>query len=70
MGETKKQQGRQDMQHGHQDQQLKKGQNSKDPQNKHAQDNPQNQDVNDTKQGQQRQGIGTPHNKEEKQTTW
>ena len=70
MSETKNQQSRQDNQHSHQNEPPKKGQNPNDPQNKHAQDNPQNQDVNDTKQGQKRQGIGTPHNKEERQTTW
>jgi hypothetical protein len=68
MSETKNQQSRQDMQHGHQNETPKKGQNPNDPQNKHAQhDNPQKQGVNDSKEGQQRQGIGTPHDQNEKQ---
>jgi len=64
-----KDQSRQDMQHGHQNEPPKKGQNPNDPQNKHMQDNPRKQGVNDSKEGQQRQGIGTPRDKEEKQTT-
>jgi len=69
MSATKNQQSRQDNQHGHQNQEPKKGQNPNDPQNKHAQqDNPQKQGHNDSKEGQQRQGIGTPHDKEGKPT--
>jgi hypothetical protein len=64
MSQTKSQQSRQDMQHGHQNEPPKKGQNPNDPQNRHAQDNPQKQGVNDSKEGEQRQGIGTPHDKE------
>jgi hypothetical protein len=55
------------MQHGHQSQEPKEGQNSNDRQNKHAHDNPQKQSVNDSKEGQQRQGIGTPHDKSPRQ---
>ena len=70
MSETKNQQNRQDNQHGHQNQEPKKGQNPNDPQNKHAQqDNPQKQGQNDSKEAQQRQGIGTPHDKEGKRGT-
>ena len=72
MSETHNQQSKQQNQHGHQNQEPKKGQNPNDPQNKQAV-NPQKLGVNDTKEGQQRQGVGTPHNsphnKEEKQTT-
>jgi hypothetical protein len=71
MSETMNQQSRQDTQHGHQNEPPKKGQNPNDPQNRHAQhgqDNPQKQGVNDSKEGQQRQGIGTPHDKEGKPT--
>ena len=67
MSQTKNQQSRQDMQHGHQNAIPKKGQNPNDPQNKHMHDNPQKQGVNDFKEGQQRHGIGTPHDKEERQ---
>jgi len=59
MNHTKNQQSRQDLQHGHQ--------NQNDPQNK--QDSPQKHGVNDSKEGQQRQGIGTPHDKNDKQPT-
>jgi hypothetical protein len=65
MSQTKNQQSRQDTQHGHQNQEPKKGQSPNDPQNK--QDNPPKQGVNDSKEGQQRQGIGTPHDQNEKQ---
>jgi len=41
------------------------GKNPNDPQNKHT-DNPEKQGVNDSKEGRQRQGIGTPHHKEDK----
>jgi hypothetical protein len=48
----------------------KKGQNPNDPQNKHGQhEHPQKQGVNDSKEGQQRQGIGTPHDREGHPTT-
>jgi hypothetical protein len=67
MSQNKNQQSRQDMQHGHQNEPPKKGQNPNDPQNKHT--DPQKQGVNDSKEGRQRQGIGTPHDKEEKQHT-
>jgi len=66
MSRNKNQQSRQDMQHGHQNEPPKKGQNPNDPQNKHT-DNPQKQGVNDSKEGRQRQGIGTPQDKEEKE---
>jgi hypothetical protein len=62
MSQTKNQQSRQDMQHGHQDEPPKKGENPNDPQNRQA-EHPQKQGVNDFKEGQQRQGIGTPHAK-------
>lgn len=64
MSETNAQKSRQDMQHGHQNDPPKKGQNPNDAQNKSQQ--PQKQAVNDSKEGQQRQGIGTPHDKEGK----
>ena len=68
ISETKNQQSRQDNQRGHQNEPPNKGQNQNDPQNKHAQkDNPQKQGQTDSKEGQQRQGIGTPHDKEQKQ---
>ncbi len=63
---TKNQQSRQDLQHGHQNQEPKKGQSPNDPQNKHAQqaqDHPQKLGQNDSKEGQERQGIGTPPEK-------
>jgi hypothetical protein len=69
MSETKNQQSRQDNQHGHQNEPPKKGQNPNDPQNRQTQqvhDNPQKQGQNDSKEDQQRRGIGTPHNKEGK----
>jgi hypothetical protein len=65
MSETKNQQSRQDMQHGHQDEPPKKGHNPNDPKNRQA--NPQKMGVDDINERQQRQGIGTPHDKEEKQ---
>ena len=68
----KHEQNRQDMQHGHQNEPPKKGQSPNDPQNKHGQhgqDNPQKQGQNDSKEGQQRKGIGTPHDKEERRPT-
>jgi hypothetical protein len=65
MSQTKNQQSRQENQHGHQNQPPKKGQNPNDPQNRQAV-HPQKMGVNDTKEGEQRQGIGTPHDKEEK----
>ena len=71
MGETKNQKSRQDMQHGHQNEEPKKGQNPNDPKNKdtqHGQTNPPKQGQNDSKEGQQRHGIGTPHDKESKPT--
>ncbi len=72
MSETHNQQSKQQNQHGHQNQEPKKGQNPNDPHNKQAV-NSQKLGVNDTKEGQQRQGIATPHNaprnKEEKSTT-
>lgn len=68
MSETKNQQSRQDMQHGHQNQGPKKGQSPNDTKNKRAQDNPQKQGVNDSKEGQQRQGIGAPHDQNAKHT--
>ena len=62
---NKSQQSRQDMQHGHQNEPPKKGQSPNDPQNmKPNQDHPQKQGVNDSKEGQQRQGVGTQHEKE------
>jgi hypothetical protein len=67
MSQTKNQQSRQDTQHGHQDEPPKKGQNPNDRQNKQAQDNPQKLGVDDIKEGRQRQGIGTPHDQNEKQ---
>jgi hypothetical protein len=66
MSQTKKQQNRQDNQHGHQNQPPKKGQNPNDPQNRQA-EHPQKMGVDDIKEGRQRQGIGTPHDKDEKQ---
>jgi hypothetical protein len=66
MSQTKSQQSRQDMQHGHQNEVPKKGQSPNDPQNKHV-EHPQKQGVNDSKEGEQRQGIGTPHDRNEKQ---
>ena len=68
MSETKNQQSKQQNQHGHQNQEPKKGQNPNDPKNKHA-EHSQKMGVDDSKDGQQRQGIGTPHDKEEKKTT-
>ncbi len=65
MSETKNQQSRQDMQHGHQNEPAKKGQNPNDPQNKHAQrgqDAPQKHGENDSQEGQQRHR--TQHDKE------
>ena len=53
------------MQHGHQDEPPKKGQNPNDPKNRPS--NPQKMGVDDIKEGQQRQGIGTPHDQNEKQ---
>ncbi len=69
MNDTKNQQSRQDLQHGHQNQEPKKGQSPNDPKNKHAQqeqEHPQKQGQNDSKEGQQRQGVGTPHDKDSK----
>jgi hypothetical protein len=66
MSQTKNQQNRQDMQHGHQDEPPKKGQNPNDPQNRQA-EHPQKLGVDDIKEGKQRQGIGTPHDQNEKQ---
>ena len=66
MSQTKNQQSRQDNQHGHQNQPPKKGQNPNDPRNRQA-EHPQKMGVNDTKEGEQRRGIGTQHDKEEKQ---
>jgi len=66
MSENKNQQSRQDTQHGHQNEPPKKGQNPNDPQNKHTQEHSQKQGVNDSKEAQQRQGIGTAHDKEGK----
>lgn len=67
MSQTNNQKSRQDMQHGHQNEPPKKGQNPNDAQNM-QQERPQKQGVNDSKEGQQRQGIGTPHDKEGKPT--
>ena len=68
MSQTKNQQSRQDTQHGHQNEPPKKGQNPNDPQNKQTyQEHLHTQGVNDSKEGQHRQGIGTPHDKEHKQ---
>ena len=54
-------QSRQDTQYGHQNEPPKKGQHPNDLQNKHAQhEHPQKQGVNDSKEGQQRQGLGRP----------
>jgi len=66
MSQTNNQKSRQDIQHGHQNEMPKKGQNPNDPQNRQA-EHPQKQGVNDSKEGQQRQGIGTPHDQNEKQ---
>jgi len=63
MSETQNQQSRQDAQHGHQNEPPKRGKNPNDPQNKR----PQKQGLNDSKEGQQRQVIGTPHDQNEKQ---
>lgn len=63
MSQTNNQKSRQDLQHGHQNEPPKKGQNPNDPQNKHTRDNPEKQGVNDSKEGQERRGIGTPHDK-------
>lgn len=68
MSQTKNQESRQDMQQGHQNQGPQKGQNPNDPQNKQA-EQLHKQGVNDSKKGQQRQGIDTPHDKDEKQPT-
>ena len=68
MNEAKNQPNKKENQYGHQNQEPKKGHNPNDPQNKHTQDIPQKQGVNDSKEGQQRQGIGTPHDKEGKST--
>jgi len=65
MSQTKNQQSRQDMQHGHQNEVPKKGQDPNDPQNRKA-EHSQKQGVNDSKEGQQRQGIGTPQDHNEK----
>jgi hypothetical protein len=51
------------MQYGHQNEPPKKGQSPNDPQNKHT-DNRQKQGVNDSKEGRQRQVIGTRHDQE------
>jgi hypothetical protein len=67
MSETKNQQSKQQNQHGHQNQEPKKGQNPNDPQNRQAewdQDHPKKQGQNHSKEGQQRQGIGTQHDKD------
>ena len=66
MSQTKSQQNRQDTQHGHQDEPPKKGQNPNDPQNRQA-EHPQKLGVDDIKEGRQRQGIGTSHDRNEKQ---
>jgi hypothetical protein len=63
---TKNQQSKQMNQHGHQNQVPKKGQDPNDPQNRQAV-NSQKLGVNDTKEGEQRQGIGTPHDRNERQ---
>jgi hypothetical protein len=60
------QQSRQDMQHGHQNEVPKRGQSPNDPQNQKI-EHPQKQGVNDSKEGQQRQGPGTSHDKNGKQ---
>ena len=60
---NKSRQSSKDMHDGHQD--PKRGQTPNDPQNRER-DNPQKQGVNDSKEGQQRQGIGTPHEQNEK----
>ena len=65
MSETKNQQSRQDNQHGHQNQPPKKGQNPNDLQNRQA-EHSQKMGVDDIKEGQQRKGIGTPNDKNEK----
>ncbi len=65
MSQTKDQQSRQDTQHGHQNQ-PKKGQNPKDSQNRQA-EHSQKMGVDDIKEDRQRQGIGAPHDKKEKQ---
>lgn len=67
MSQTNNQKSRQDMQHGHQNDPPKKGQNPTDAQNR-QEEYPQKQGVNDSKEGQKRQGIGTPHDKEGKPT--
>ena len=67
MSENKNQQSRQDNQHGHQNEPPKKGQNPNDPKNRQA-EHSQKMGVDDMKEGEQRQGIGTPH-KNEKQPT-
>ena len=57
------------MEHGHQNELPKKGQNPNDPPNKHTQqgqDNPQKVGQNDSKEGQQRKGIGTPRDEGER----
>ncbi len=68
MSQTKNQQSRQDTQHGHQNQPPHKGQNPNDSQNREA-EHSQKMGVDDMKEGRQRQGIGTPHDKKEKQPT-
>ena len=63
---TNNQKSRQDMQHGHQDEPPKKGQNPNDPQNRQA-EHSQKMGVDDLKERNQRQGIGTTHDQNEKQ---
>jgi hypothetical protein len=58
MRQSKNQKSRPDMQHGHQNEMPKKGQSPNDSKNQ-PKDNPQKQGVNDSKEGQERQGIGT-----------
>jgi hypothetical protein len=68
MSQTKNQQSRQDNQHGHQSQPPKKGQNPNDPQIRQA-EHSQKMGVDDIRESRQRQGIGTPHDKNEKPPT-
>jgi hypothetical protein len=65
MNETKNQQSK--PQNGHKNQPPKKGQNPNDPQNQRA-EHPPKLGVDDIKGSQQRQGIGTPHDKGEKES--
>jgi hypothetical protein len=62
---TRNQQSKQVNQHGQQNQPPKKGQNPNDLQNRQA-EHPQKMGINDSKEGELRQGIGTPHNRNER----